>query len=101
MPHEKNTLITRRKEGLEARNSCCSNGKERDRIKAVLLRYIIAYVEKKWSIIYSVPGMNKWMHRNGFSYKKPKGHPHKANREQQEQSDKSKPWFKRNHSFNT
>ncbi|HCE5635626.1 TPA: hypothetical protein NHJ95_003012, partial [Legionella pneumophila] len=52
MPHEKNTLITRRKEGLEARNSCCSNGKERDRIKAVLLRYIIAYVEKKWSIIY-------------------------------------------------
>lgn len=142
-------LSLEEKEGLEARHSCCSNGKERDRIKAVLLRSegwtvpmiaqalrlhsstvirhlddyregkltlasggseshlteeqtqaliahldehtyhyvhdIIAYVEKKWSIIYSVPGMNKWLHRNGFSYKKPKGHPHKANKEQQEQ----------------
>ena len=28
--------------------------------------------------------MNKWLHRNGFSYKKPKGLPYKANREQQE-----------------
>ena len=28
--------------------------------------------------------MNKWLHRNGFSYKKPKGHPYKANREEQE-----------------
>ena len=44
---------------------------------------IISYVESRWSISYSVPGMNKWLHRNGFSYKKPKGHPHKANKEQQ------------------
>ncbi|MCW8397568.1 IS630 family transposase, partial [Legionella sp. PATHC038] len=137
------------KEGLEGKHRCCSNGKERDRIKAVLLRSeswtvlmiaqalrlhestvirhlddyragkltiasggseshlteeqtqklivhldehtyhyvhdIIAYVEKNWSISYSVPGMNKWLHRNSFSYKKPKGHRHKANREQQDQ----------------
>lgn len=46
---------------------------------------IIGYVEEKWSIGYSVPGMNKWLHRNGFSYKKPNGQPYKANREQQEQ----------------
>lgn len=38
---------------------------------------IIAYVKSRWSVAYSVPGMNKWLHRNGFSYKKPKGHPHK------------------------
>ena len=45
---------------------------------------IIAYVEARWSITYSVPGMNKWLHRNGFSYKKPKGHPYKADKEQQQ-----------------
>lgn len=28
--------------------------------------------------------MNNWLHRNGFSYKKPKRHPYKGNREQQE-----------------
>jgi transposase len=46
---------------------------------------IIAYVEERWLIRYSVPGMNKWLHRNGFSYKKPKGHPYKAVQEQQKQ----------------
>jgi len=46
---------------------------------------IIAYVEARWSVSYCVPGMNKWLHRNGFSYKKPKGHPYKADKEQQKQ----------------
>ena len=46
---------------------------------------IIQYVEKHFSVTYSVPGMNKWLHRNNFSYKKPKGVPYKANKEQQEQ----------------
>jgi transposase len=46
---------------------------------------IIQYVREKFTVIYSVPGMNKWLHRNGFSYKKPKGYPYKANREQQAQ----------------
>jgi transposase len=44
---------------------------------------IIKYVKEQFSISYSIPGMNKWLHRNGFSYKKPKGYPHKLNREQQ------------------
>jgi transposase len=44
---------------------------------------IIAYVTTTWSISYSIPGMNKWLHRNGFSYKKPKGTPHKADKEEQ------------------
>lgn len=45
---------------------------------------VITYVAKTYSVIYSVPGMNKWLHRNGFSYKKPKGYPYKADKEKQE-----------------
>jgi transposase len=44
---------------------------------------IIAYIEDTYDVSYSVPGMNKWLHRNGFSYKKPKGYPYKASEEQQ------------------
>lgn len=39
---------------------------------------IVAYIKKTWDIDYSVPGINKWLHKNGFSYKKPKGLPYKA-----------------------
>jgi transposase len=46
---------------------------------------IIAYISDTYGISYSVPGMNKWLHRNGFSYKKPKGYPYKTSKEQQEQ----------------
>jgi transposase len=46
---------------------------------------IIVYIEDTYAVSYSVPGMNKWLHRNGFSYKKPKGYPHKASVEQQDQ----------------
>jgi transposase len=46
---------------------------------------IIAYISDTYRISYSVPGMNKWLHRNGFSYKKPKGYPYKTSKEQQEQ----------------
>lgn len=45
---------------------------------------IIHHIEKSYGVIYSVPGLNKWLHRHGFSYKKPKGYPHKACKEQQE-----------------
>lgn len=38
---------------------------------------IVAYVEAEFGLRYSVAGMNKWLHHNGFSYKKPKGVPHK------------------------
>lgn len=33
---------------------------------------------------YSIPGINKWLHQHGFSYKKPKGVPHKFDTEKQE-----------------
>lgn len=44
---------------------------------------IIAYVLEKFGVQFSVPGLNKWLHRNGFSYKKPKGFPHKADKKLQ------------------
>lgn len=39
---------------------------------------IIKYIEEKFSIEYTIPGINKWLHRNGFSFKKAKGRPYKA-----------------------
>ncbi|MDF4877447.1 IS630 family transposase [Vibrio parahaemolyticus] len=44
---------------------------------------IVAYVEAEFGIRYTVAGMNKWLHHHGFSYKKPKGVPHKFNPEMQ------------------
>lgn len=39
---------------------------------------ICAYVLKTYGVSYTVPGMTAWMHSNGFSYKKPKATPAKA-----------------------
>ena len=46
---------------------------------------IILYVKEQYGITYTVSGMNKWLHRNEFSYKKPKGMPHKADTELQKE----------------
>lgn len=46
---------------------------------------IILYVKERYGVAYTIPGMHKWLHRNGFSYKKPKGLPHKADAELQKQ----------------
>lgn len=45
---------------------------------------IIALVDEWWGIRYTVAGMNKWLHRNGFSYRKPAGVPHKYSAEAQQ-----------------
>ena len=45
---------------------------------------IVSQIEQWWGIRYTVPGMNKWLHRNNFSYKKPVGVPHKYSAEQQQ-----------------
>lgn len=45
---------------------------------------IVSLVEEWWDIIYTVPGMNKWLHRSGFCYKKPVGVPHKFSAEAQQ-----------------
>jgi transposase len=48
------------------------------------VKLICEYVQKTFGITFSSSGMTKWLTRNGFSYKKPKGTPAKANPEQQQ-----------------
>lgn len=45
---------------------------------------IIAYIQSAWSITYKIAGLTNWLHRHGFSYKKPALVPGKADREQQQ-----------------
>ena len=44
---------------------------------------ICAFVEKTFGIKFTVSGMTKWLHNAGFSYKKPKGTPAKADPQKQ------------------
>ena len=44
---------------------------------------ICAYVYEKYQVEFTVRGMTSWLHRNKFSYKKPKGIPAKADPEKQ------------------
>lgn len=44
---------------------------------------IVAYIFERWALQYTVSGINKWLHHNGFTYKKPKGVPHKFNVDKQ------------------
>ena len=46
---------------------------------------IVMYIKEKYGVDYTVSGLHKWLHRQGFSYKKPKGHPHKADPALQEE----------------
>jgi transposase len=38
---------------------------------------IVAYIKDALEVEYTVAGLNKWLHQHDFSYKKPKGVPHK------------------------
>jgi len=49
------------------------------------LKDIAAYIEVVYKVSYTVPGLRHWMHRHGFSHKKPALVPHKANPEDQKQ----------------
>jgi len=44
---------------------------------------IVMYVKERYGVNFTVSGMYKWLCRQGFSYKKPKGRPHKADPELQ------------------
>jgi transposase len=44
---------------------------------------ICAYVHSKYGVVYTVSGMTDWLHSHGFSYKKPKPQPSKADPEKQ------------------
>lgn len=48
-------------------------------------RDIVSFVARTWNIVFSIPGMNKWLHRNGFIYKKPSGTPHRFSEGKQRQ----------------
>jgi transposase len=47
------------------------------------VEHICVYVEQTFEVKFTASGMTKWLDRNGFSYKKPKGTPAKADPEQQ------------------
>lgn len=47
------------------------------------VKEICEYVKKVYGKRYSLSGMRKWLHREGFRYKKPHGIPAKANKEEQ------------------
>ena len=49
----------------------------------VYTHQIVAHVKLTYKVNYSVSGMNKWLHQHGFSYKHPKGVPHKFDAEKQ------------------
>jgi transposase len=44
---------------------------------------ICIYVKEKFNKSYTVSGMTKWLHANGFRYKKPHGVPAKADKQRQ------------------
>ena len=44
---------------------------------------IIEYILKTHAIRFSISGLNKWLHQHNFSYKYPKGVPHKFDEEKQ------------------
>ncbi|WP_446919771.1 helix-turn-helix domain-containing protein [Klebsiella pneumoniae] len=46
---------------------------------------ITSLVRDRFGVRYSIPGMNKWLHRNGFTWKKPSGIHHKFCPEKQQQ----------------
>jgi transposase len=54
-------------------------------ITYLYVKDICAYVKKKFKKKYSISGMTKWLHANGFCYKKAHAVPAKANREQQKE----------------
>lgn len=55
-----------------------------ERVTYLKIADIIAYVEATYGVSYTVQGMTSWMHTHGFSFKKPKGTPLKADPAKQE-----------------
>ncbi len=46
---------------------------------------IVDYVWARWQVTFTIAGMTKWLHRQGFSDKKPMGTPHKFDADKQQQ----------------
>ena len=52
--------------------------KHLDEVTYLKVSEICIYVQEEYGITYTVNGMTNWLKSNGFSYKKPKGTPAKA-----------------------
>ena len=52
--------------------------KHLDEVTYLKVSEICIYVQEEYDITYTVNGMTNWLKSNGFSYKKPKGTPAKA-----------------------
>ena len=48
------------------------------------VKNIVAYLQARWKVTYSISGMTTWLERHGFAYKKPAVVPGKANKKEQE-----------------
>ena len=46
---------------------------------------IVDYIKTTFEICFSISGLNKWLHQHHFSYKQPKGVPHKFDKDKQAQ----------------
>jgi transposase len=55
-----------------------------ERVTYLKIADIISYVQATYDVSYTVQGMTSWMHSHGFSFKKPKGTPLKADPTKQE-----------------
>ena len=53
------------------------------RIAVLFLAKFIADVTETFGKTFTVPGIHNWLHQHGFSYKKPKGTPHKFDSDKQ------------------
>ena len=54
-----------------------------DEITYLYVKDICHYVKQQFGKVYSISGMTKWLHNNGFNYKKPHAVPAKVDVEQQ------------------
>ena len=59
-------------------NQAAEITKHLDEVTYLKVSEICIYVQEKYAITYTVNGMTNWLKSNGFSYKKPKGTPAKA-----------------------
>lgn len=51
----------------------------------LFVKDIAAYIQSMWGIAYTIHGLRNWLHRHGFTYKKPTVVPGKVNEQQQKE----------------
>ena len=79
--YKKNQKLTLSSGGSMGKLSWMQSGElvnHLERITYLKITDIIAYIQGTYGVSYTVQGMTSWMHTHGFSFKKPKGTPAKA-----------------------